>query len=224
MNQDELKSAVGKKAAEYIEPNLTRDMVIGVGTGSTANFFIEALAELRHKFSGAIASSEATTKKLESHGIAVYDLNDINEMPYYVDGADESNSKLELVKGGGGALTREKILASVAKEFICIVDESKQVDVLGKFPLPVEVIPMARSVVSQKIADLGGHPIYRQDFFTDNGNIILDVHGLTVTKPSILEDKMNAITGVVTTGLFAKRPADFLLVARTTGEIDEFSH
>ena len=224
MKQDELKSAVGKKAAEYIEPYLNRDMVIGVGTGSTANSFIEALAELRHKFSGAIASSEATTNQLESHGIAVYDLNDINEMPYYVDGADESNSKLELVKGGGGALTREKILASVAKEFICIVDESKQVDVLGKFPLPVEVIPMARSVVSKKIADLGGHPIYRQDFFTDNGNIIIDVHGLRVTKPCILEDKMNAITGIVTTGLFAKRPADLLLVARTTGEIDEFSH
>ena len=223
MNQDELKSAIGKKAADFIEPNLTRDTIIGVGTGSTTNFFIDMLAKSRHKFDGAIASSEATAHRLRSHGIDVYGLNDIDEVLYYVDGADESNSNLQLIKGGGGALTREKIVASVAREFICIVDESKQVKVLGEFPLPVEVIPMARSAVARKLVALGGQPVYRQGFVTDNGNTILDVHGLQITDPITLEDEINAITGVVTQGLFAKRPADLLLVARATGQIDEIS-
>ena len=223
MNQDELKSAVGRKAAQFIEPNLTRDTIIGVGTGSTANFFIDTLAKSKHKFGGAIASSEATANRLKGQGIAVYDLNDIDEILYYVDGADESNSNLQLIKGGGGALTREKIVASAAREFICIVDESKQVEILGKFPLPVEIIPMARSAVARKLVALGGQPVYRQGFITDNGNVILDVHGLMITDPVTLEDEINAITGVVTQGLFAKRPADLLLVARTTGQIDEIS-
>ncbi len=223
MNQEKLKSRVGEKAAEFIEPNLTRDTIIGVGTGSTANFFIDAIAKSRHKFDGAIASSEATANRLKSYGINIYDLNDIDEIPYYVDGADESNNHLELVKGGGGALTREKIVASVAKEFICIIDESKQVQVLGKYPLPVEVIPMARSAVSRKIAALGGQPVHRHGFLTDNGNIILDVHGLEINNPSLLEDEINGITGVVTQGLFAKRPADRLLVARTSGQVDELN-
>ena len=223
MNQDELKSAIGRKAAEFIEPNLTRDTIIGVGTGSTANFFIDTLAKSRHKFDGAIASSEATANRLKGQGIAVYDLNDIDEMLYYVDGADESNSNLQLIKGGGGALTREKIVASVAREFICIIDESKQVEVLGEFPLPVEIIPMARSAVARKLVALGGQPVYRQGVVTDNGNVILDVHGLKITDPVTLEDEINAITGVVTQGLFAKRPADLLLVARATGQLDEIS-
>ena len=223
MNHDELTSAIGRKAAEFIEPNLTRDTIIGVGTGSTANLFIDPLAKSRHKFDGAIASSEATANRLKGHGIAVYDLNDIDEMLYYVDGADESNSNLQLIKGGGGALTREKIVASVAREFICIVDESKQVEVLGEFPLPVEIIPMARSAVARKLVALGGQPVYRQGVVTDNGNVILDVHGLKITDPVTLEDEINAITGVVTQGLFAKRPADLLLVARATGQLDEIS-
>lgn len=221
MNQDELKSAVGNRAAAYIEPHLTKDSIVGVGTGSTANCFIDALAASKHKFDGAVASSEATADRLKGHGIRVYDLNDVNEMLYYVDGADESNAKLELIKGGGGALTREKIVASVAKEFICIVDETKLVDILGNFPLPVEVIPMARSAVARKLVALGGQPVYRQGFVTDNGNIILDVHGMEITDATELEDQINAITGVVTQGLFAKRPADLLLVARASGQIDE---
>ncbi len=221
MNQDELKAAVGRHAANYIEPHLTRDAIVGVGTGSTANFFIDALAASKAKFDGAVASSEATEERLRGHGIPVYDLNDVDEMLFYVDGADESNNNLELIKGGGGALTREKIVASVAREFICIVDESKQVPVLGGFPLPVEVIPMARSAVARKLVALGGQPVYRQGFVTDNGNVILDVHGLEINNPVRLEDDINALTGVVTQGLFAKRPADLLLVARKTGQVDE---
>ena len=221
MDQDHLKAAVGRQAADYIEPHLTRDAIVGVGTGSTANFFIDALAASKLKFDGAVASSEATEKRLRGHGIPVYDLNDVDEMLFYVDGADESNNNLELIKGGGGALTREKIVASVAREFICIVDESKQVPVLGGFPLPVEVIPMARSAVARKLVALGGQPVYRQGFVTDNGNVILDVHGLEINNPVRLEDDINALTGVVTQGLFAKRPADLLLVARKTGQVDE---
>lgn len=217
MNQDELKQAVGKRAAEYIEPLLNSKSIVGVGTGSTANCFIDALAESAHKFDGAVASSEATAERLQGHGIKVYDLNNVDELLVYVDGADEVNPNLELIKGGGGALTREKIVAAVAKEFVCIVDDSKQVPVLGKYPLPVEVIPMARSYVARKLVALGGEPVYRQGFVTDNGNIILDVHGLSITEPCAMEDEINAITGVVTQGLFAKRPADVLLVGSDSG-------
>lgn len=217
MDQDSLKALVGQHAARYIDPLLTREAVVGVGTGSTANFFIDALAESKHKFDGAVASSEATAERLKGHGIPVYDLNEVNEMAVYVDGADEANPRLELIKGGGGALTREKVVASVAREFVCIVDESKLVDVLGTFPLPVEVIPMARSAVARKLVALGGQPVYRQGFVTDNGNVILDVHDLEITNACGLEDQINGITGVVTQGLFAKRPADVLLVARASG-------
>ena len=217
MNQDELKQAVGRRAAEYIDPLLNSRSIIGVGTGSTANCFIDALAESAHKFDGAVASSEATAERLQGHGIAVYDLNTVDELLVYVDGADEVNPKLELIKGAGGALTREKIIAAVAKEFVCIVDASKQVEVLGSFPLPVEVIPMARSAVARQLVALGGEPVYRQGMVTDNGNVILDVHGLSITDPCGLEDEINAITGVVTQGLFAKRPADVLLVGMEGG-------
>ena len=217
MNQDELKARVGQHAADYIDRSLTNEAIVGVGTGSTANFFIDALAQSKHKFDGAVASSEATANRLKEHGIAVYDLNDVNEMVVYVDGADEANPRLELIKGGGGALTREKIVASVAREFVCIVDETKMVDVLGKFPLPVEVIPMARSAVARRLVALGGQPVYRQGFVTDNGNVILDVHGMEITDAVGLENEINNITGVVTLGLFARRPADLLLVAKESG-------
>lgn len=217
MNQDELKQAVGKRAAEYIDSMLTKDAIIGVGTGSTANCFIDALAEKKHKFDGTVASSEATAERLRNRGIPVYDLNDVDEMVVYVDGADECNKHLQLIKGGGGALTREKIVASVAKKFVCIVDESKMVDILGRYPLPVEVIPMARSAVARKLVALGGQPVYRQGFVTDNGNVILDVHGMDIIDPRGLEDEINAITGVVTQGLFAKRPADVALVGTESG-------
>ena len=221
MNQDQLKANVGRRAASYIEPNLTAKSVIGVGTGSTANYFIDALADSKNKFYGAVASSEATADRLNHYGIRVYDLNEFDEILYYIDGADESNGNLELIKGGGGALTREKIVASVAREFICIIDESKQVNVLGSFPLPVEVIPMARSAVARKLVGLGGQPVYRHDFVTDNGNVILDVHGLDMNNPTKVEDAINGLPGVVTQGLFAKRPADILLVARKSGYVDE---
>ena len=217
MKQDELKAAVGRKAVEYIDPFLTLKTIVGVGTGSTINYFIDALAESRHKFDGAVASSQATAKRLQKHGIPVYDLNQVDEIPVYVDGADEANPALELIKGGGGALTGEKIITSVAREFVCILDESKLVERLGTFPLPVEVIPMARSAVARKLTALGGQPVYRQNFVTDQGNIILDVYDLAITDPCNLEDKINGITGVVTQGLFAKRPADVLLVGRGSG-------
>lgn len=217
MNQDELKQAVGKAAVDYIAPMLEKESIVGVGTGSTANCFIDSLAEHARKFDGAVASSEATAERLSAHGIPVYDLNNVAELLVYVDGADEVNPGLELIKGGGGALTREKIVAAVAKEFVCIVDASKQVDVLGNYPLPVEVIPMARSYVARKLVGLGGEPVYREGVVTDNGNIILDVYGMQITDPCGMEDKINAITGVVTQGLFAKRPADLLLVGRDSG-------
>ena len=217
MKQDELKAAVGRRAVEYIDPFLTLKTIVGVGTGSTTNCFIDALAESRHKFDGAVASSQATAKRLQKHGIPVYDLNQVDEILVYVDGADEANPALELIKGGGGALTGEKIITSVAKEFICILDESKLVERLGAFPLPVEVIPMARSAVARKLAALGGTPIYRQNFVTDEGNVILDVYDLAITDPCKLEDEINGIAGVVTQGLFAKRPADVLLVGRDSG-------
>lgn len=217
MDQNELKQAVAVRAAEYIDHLLSKDAVVGVGTGSTANCFIDVLAAHKHKFDGAVASSEATAKRLQGHGIPVYDLNDVDELIVYVDGADECNRHLQLIKGGGGALTREKIVASVAKEFVCIIDESKLVDILGRYPLPVEVISMARSAVARKLVALGGQPVYRQGFVTDNGNVILDVHGMDIVDPRTLEDDINAITGVVTQGLFAKRPADIALVGTKDG-------
>ena len=217
MTQDELKSAVALEAVNYIKASLDSDSVIGVGTGSTANFFIDHLAELKHTFDGAVASSEATAERLKSHGIPVYELNSVAQLDYYIDGADECNERLELIKGGGGALTREKIVAAVAKEFICIVDASKQVPMLGDFPLPVEVLPMARSYVARELVKMGGDPVWREDFTTDNGNVILDVHNMRIQSPIATEEQINQITGVVTNGLFAVRPANVLLVGTKTG-------
>lgn len=214
MTQDELKHTAAKAALTYLLQKLDGKMVIGIGTGSTINYFIDLLAEYRMDFDGAVASSEATATRLKKHGIPVYDLNSVSEMDFYIDGADELNKYLELIKGGGGALTREKIIAAVAKTFICIADESKMVSGLGNFPLPVEVIPMARSYVAREIVKLGGAPIYREGFVTDNGNIILDIHHLSITNPHALEEKINNITGVVCNGLFAKRRADLVFLAR----------
>ncbi|MBY5960591.1 ribose-5-phosphate isomerase RpiA [Marinobacter nauticus] len=217
MTQDELKQAVAKAAVDHIAPHLEPSSIVGVGTGSTANFFIDYLAEYRNDFDGAVASSEATAERLKKHGIPVYDLNAVNEIEFYVDGADETNESLELIKGGGGALTREKIVAAVAKTFICIADESKKVGILGEFPLPVEVIPMARSHVGREIVKLGGDPVYRDGFVTDNGNIIIDIHNMDISRPLVVEEKLNNIVGVVTNGLFARRPADLLLLGTRDG-------
>jgi len=217
MTQDELKQAVAQAAADYVAQHAPEGSIIGVGTGSTANFFIDALAPLKSKYKGAVASSEATRKRLESHGIPVFDLNDVAEIPVYVDGADEIDAGLNMIKGGGGALTREKIVAAVAKTFVCICDASKLVDVMGTFPLPVEVIPMARAHVARELAKLGGTPVLREGFVTDNGNLILDVKGLAISDPKGLEAKINQITGVVTNGLFAVRPADVLLLGTAAG-------
>lgn len=214
MTQDELKQAVAKAAVEHIQSKLKNDTIVGIGTGSTTNFFIDELAKIKHSFDGTVASSEASAERLKSHGIPVYDLNAVDAVAVYVDGADESNDHLELIKGGGGALTREKIIAAVADEFVCIVDASKQVGVLGEFPLPVEVIPMARSHVARELVKLGGLPEYRAGFTTDNGNIILDVHNLEITNAIELERRINSIVGVVCNGLFAARPADLLLVGK----------
>lgn len=216
MTQDELKQAVAQVAADYVLQNTAAGTVIGVGTGSTANFFIDALAAAKGHFGGAVASSEATRQRLEKHGITVLDLNDVAEIPVYVDGADEIDAGLNMIKGGGGALTREKIVAAVAREFVCIADGSKLVEVMGKFPLPVEVIPMARAHVARQLARLGGRPVLREGFVTDNGNVILDVHGLRIAEPKTLEAQINQIVGVVTNGLFAQRPANLLLLG--TGE------
>lgn len=217
MTQDELKHAVAKAALDYIAPRLDSDSVIGVGTGSTANFFIDLLADLKNEFDGAVASSEATAERLKNHGIPVYELNSAGSLEFYVDGADETNERLELIKGGGAALTREKIVAAVAKTFICIADESKMVGVLGGFPLPVEVIPMARSHVGREIVKLGGDPVYREGVTTDNGNIIIDIHNMDISRPIDIEEKLNNIVGVVTNGLFAHRPADVLLLGTENG-------
>jgi ribose 5-phosphate isomerase A len=217
MTQDELKKAVAKAAIDHIAPRLERESVIGVGTGSTANFFIDMLAELKNEFDGAVASSEATAERLKSHGIPVYDLNSTSELEFYVDGADETNERLELIKGGGAALTREKIVAAVAKTFICIADDSKMVGILGGFPLPVEVIPMARSHVGREIVKLGGDPVYREGVVTDNGNIIIDVHNMDISQPIRIEEQLNNIVGVVTNGLFARRRADLLLLGTKDG-------
>ena len=217
MTQDELKQAVARAAADYVAANVPVGAVIGVGTGSTANFFIDALAPLKDRFRGAVASSEATRKRLEGHGIPVLDLNDVEDIPIYVDGADEIDGGLNMIKGGGGALTREKIVAAVARTFVCICDASKRVEVMGRFPLPVEVIPMARAHVARELAKLGGTPVLREGFVTDNGNVILDVRGLAITDPKGLEARINQITGVVTNGLFAVRPADVLLLGGADG-------
>lgn len=217
MNQDQLKQAVARAALDYITPRLSSDSIIGVGTGSTANHFIDMLAGVRTEFDGAVASSEATADRLKAHGIPVYDLNSAGILEFYVDGADETNERLELIKGGGAALTREKIVAAVAKTFICIADESKMVGVLGNFPLPVEVIPMARSHVGREIVKLGGDPVYREGVVTDNGNIIIDVHNMDLSRPIQAEERLNQIVGVVTNGLFARRPADLLLLGTANG-------
>jgi ribose 5-phosphate isomerase A len=213
MNQDELKKQVAEAAIDYVET----DTVIGVGTGSTANHFIDALARIKHKIDGAVASSEATAQRLRQHGIPVLDLNSTGELSVYIDGADECDPHLHLTKGGGGALTREKIVAAASRKFVCIADESKLVDVLGAFPLPVEVIPMARSYVARQLVRLGGNPVWRENFVTDNGNVILDVHNLTITDPRGLETQLNNLAGVVTNGLFALRPADVLLLGTAEG-------
>jgi ribose 5-phosphate isomerase A len=217
MNQDQLKQAVAQAAIDYITPKLFSDSVIGVGTGSTANFFIDLLAGIKGRFAGAVASSDASGARLKSHGIEVLDCNSVIELVVYVDGTDETNRRLELIKGGGAALTREKIVCAVSKEFVCIADNSKWVDVLGKFPLPVEVIPMARSYVARELMKLGGTPVYREGVVTDNGNSILDVHNLQIIDAIGLEAKINQITGVVTNGLFAAKPADLLLLGTPEG-------
>ena len=213
MNQNEMKQAAAEAAIAYVEDG----SVVGVGTGSTADFFIAALGKIKHRIDGAVASSEGTAQKLKALGVAVYDLNSVKDLPVYVDGADEITRHMAMIKGGGGALTREKIVSAVARKFICIADQSKLVDVLGKFPLPVEVIPMARSYVGREIVKLGGLPAWRQGFTTDNGNLILDVHNLSITNPMELEAKLNQIVGVVTNGLFAQRGADVLLLGAADG-------
>lgn len=217
MTQDELKRAVGIAAAEYIRPHLEEDSIVGVGTGSTANCFIDALAQYKHLFDGAVASSEASAQRLRDHGIPVYDLNSVSGMDFYIDGADEINEHLEMIKGGGAALTREKIVAAVAKQFVCVADESKLVQRLGAFPLPVEVIPMSRSFVAREIVKLGGDPVWREGVVTDNGGHILDVHNLSIASAIELESKINQITGVITNGLFALRPANVLLLGTQDG-------
>lgn len=213
MSPDDFKKAAAQAALTYVEAG----MVVGVGTGSTANHFIDALAAIKNKVDGTVASSEASANRLRQHGIRVLELNDTGDLPLYVDGADEANEHLYLIKGGGGALTREKIVAAASKKFICIADESKLVGVLGKFPLPVEVIPMARAYVSRQLAKLGGQPVWRQNMRTDNGNDIVDVRNLTITNPPELEALINNIAGVVTNGLFALRPADVLLLGGSNG-------
>ena len=221
MTQDELKQAVAQAACDYVAEHLAPGAILGVGTGSTANFFIDAVAAIKGRLGGTVASSEATRQRLESHGIRVFDLNEVIDrgldMPIYVDGADEITAELAMIKGGGGALTREKIVAAVAGTFLCVCDSSKLVARMGRFPLPVEVIPMARAQVVRELARLGGQPRVREGFTTDNGNLILDVHGLVITDPLALETEINQITGVVTNGLFAQRGADVLLLAGDTG-------
>ncbi|MBC6906395.1 ribose-5-phosphate isomerase RpiA [Saccharophagus sp. K07] len=217
MNQNQLKQAVAQAAIDRIVPHLEPSAVLGIGTGSTANFFIDLLAEYKDKFAAAVASSNASAERLRKHGIEVRDLNDVSEIGFYIDGADEADPNLALIKGGGAALTQEKIVAAVARTFICIADQSKQVQVLGKFPLPVEVIPLARNYVARELSKLGGRPVYRAGVVTDNGCHILDVHDLQIHDPVGLEQRINQITGVVTNGLFAMRRADVLLLGTETG-------
>ncbi len=218
MTQDEMKKEAGWAALKYVEPG----SIVGVGTGSTVNHFIDALGSMKEEIKGAVSSSVASTEKLEQLGIEVFDCNDVASLDVYVDGADEINPAREMIKGGGAALTREKIVAAIAEKFICIVDDTKAVDVLGQFPLPVEVIPMARSFIGRELVKLGGDPAYREGVVTDNGNIILDVYGLSITNPKELEDKINALPGVVTVGLFAHRGADVVITGTQQGaQIDE---
>lgn len=213
MTQDELKKLVAAAALKYVE----EDTIVGVGSGSTVDQFIDALAGMKGRIEGAVAASERSAARLKKHGIHVFDLNAVDELPVYVDGADEVTEHLAMVKGGGGALTREKIVAAVARKFVCICDASKLVPVLGKFPLPVEVIPMARSHVGRELLRLGAHPVLRENFTTDNGNLVLDCHGLTITDPVRLEAELNNVAGVVTNGLFARRGADLLLLGEPGG-------
>ena len=217
MDQNQLKERAARQALDYLRPALERDTVLGIGTGSTTDFFIDALAGIKGAFDGAVASSERSARRLREHGIPVYELNSVAQLPFYIDGADEANHQLQLIKGGGGALTREKIIAAVAEEFICIVDETKLVRHLGAYPLPLEVIPMARSHVARELVKLGGNPVYREGFVSDNGNIILDVHDFPIPQPATTESALNHIVGVVCNGLFALRPADRLLVASAQG-------
>ncbi|UTW44393.1 ribose-5-phosphate isomerase RpiA [bacterium SCSIO 12696] len=217
MTQDELKQAVAKAAVDYTLTRINEDSIVGIGTGSTANCFIDALAEHKAKFRAAVASSEASAERLRNHGIEVVDLNSAGTLDIYIDGADETNPKLELIKGGGAALTREKIVAAASKEFVCIADSSKWVDTLGNFPLPVEVIPMARSYVARELTKLDCDPVYREGVVTDNGNVILDLYNFTITNALETEARINSIVGVVTNGLFAQRPADLLLLGSEAG-------
>ena len=213
MTRDELKQLVAREALKHV----VEDAVVGVGSGSTVNLFIDALAGIKGRIEGAVAASEASAQRLKKHGIHVFDLNSVNDLPVYVDGADEVTEHLHMIKGGGGALTREKIVAAVTTKFVCICDASKLVPVLGKFPLPIEVIPMARSYVGREVVRMGGHPQLRENFKTDNGNLILDCHGLTLLDPASTEARINNLAGVVTNGIFARRPADVLLVAHAGG-------
>lgn len=217
MDQNALKKLVGEYALKYVNDD---DMIVGVGTGTTVKYFIDALATIKHKIQGAVSSSEASTALLKSYGIHVYDLNSVDKLDIYVDGADEIDHNLNMTKGGGAALTREKIIAAVAKKFICIADESKYVGVLGAFPLPVEVIPMARSYVARQIVKLGGTPVWRENVLTDNGNWIIDVHNLQILNPAEFEQKLNNIVGVVTNGLFAARGANELVLGRANGQVE----
>lgn len=215
LHADQLKAQAAQAALKYVQEG----QIVGVGTGSTVNFFIDALATMKGDIAGAVSSSEASTVRLKSHGIEVLELNHVSELPVYIDGADEIDPHLRMVKGGGGALTREKIIAAVAHKFVCIADSSKQVGRLGRFPIPVEVIPMARSYVARQIVQLGGDPVWRQGFATDNGNLILDVHNFDILEPQQLEQQLNNIVGVVTNGLFAQRGADIALIASPDGII-----
>lgn len=217
MTQDELKDAVAAAAIDEVRPRLERDTILGIGTGSTANRFIDRLAALRHDFRGAVASSEASAERLRGHGIEVFELNEAGSVPFYIDGADEVNAHLHMIKGGGAALTREKIVAACAERFICIADASKRVERLGAFPLPVEVIPMARSYVARELVKLGADPVYRQGVVTDNGNQIIDCFEFMIDDPVAMEARLNAIVGVVTNGLFAARGADVLLLGTEQG-------
>ena len=212
MNQDEMKKQAAEAALAHVEGG-----IIGVGTGSTVNHFIDWLATIKGRIDGAVSSSEVSTKRMQGHGIPVYDLNAVGGLSLYVDGADESNDRLQLIKGGGGALTREKIVAAASERFVCIADESKLVPVLGRFPLPVEVIPMARSYIARELVKLGGTPVWREGFVTDNGNLILDVQGLEIHQPIELEQQINNLAGVVTVGIFALRPADVLILGTPNG-------
>ena len=213
MTQDDKKRAAAQAALAYVQPG----SIVGVGTGSTVNYFIDALGEMKNEIEGAVSSSDTSTQKLKALGIEVLDLNSVSQFDIYVDGADEITEHMHMIKGGGAALTREKIVAAVAKQFICIIDDSKQVPMLGKFPLPVEVIPMARSYVARELVKLGGDPVYREGVVTDNGNVILDVHNLTIVNPTELETQINQLTGVVTNGIFGHRAADVALIGTDSG-------